>query len=400
MPRQTDVTVIGAGPQGLAVAAHLRKAGVDAHIFGEPMGFWMRHMPAGMCLRSLPRASSISDPVGSHSLGRFEAIRGTAPVPIPIDHFIEYGKWFQREVVPDVDRRRVTLVEAIGDGFALTMDDAARVRTRRVVVAAGIDRFAFVPPPFRGVPEALVSHTFADTDFRRFAGKRVVVVGAGQSALESAALLRESEADVEVIVRAERVRWLKELTLDGQVGPRQHVLERLKPPTGVGPPGLNWVIGVPEFYRSLPESMRRYVAWRAIPPAGANWLRPRLRDVPVTLRRQVSRVDSLGRRLRLRFDDGTETEADHVILGTGYAPDVTRYPFLPAALVDAMSRAGGYPVLRAGFESSVPGLHFVGAIAAHSYGPITRFVVASAYTGREVTRHITGRPAPLLDRAW
>jgi thioredoxin reductase len=400
MSSQTDVAVIGAGPQGLAVAAHLRSAGVDTRVFGDPMAFWIEHMPAGMCLRSLPRASSISDPDASYTLGRFDEIHGRADVPIPLHHFVEYGRWFQQHIVPDVDDRRVTRVDATGAGFEVRLDDDDSFRSGRVVVATGIDRFAFIPPQFRGLPETLSSHTFAHTDFGRFAGQRVVVIGAGQSALESAALLHESDANVELIVRANRIRWLKELPDAENAGLASRIRDRVKPPTGVGPPGLNWIIAAPDLYRSLPEMLRNYTAWRAIPPAGADWLRPRLKAVPKTLGRRVSRVEARNGGVRLVLDDATERVVDHVVLGSGYAPDVSRYPFLPTQLVGGIDRVGGYPVLGSGFESSIPGLHFVGAIATRSYGPITRFVVASAFTGREVARHITSRPARVLDAAW
>jgi FAD-dependent urate hydroxylase len=398
--RDPEVVVVGAGPQGLAVAAHLREAGVETLVFGEPMGFWKRHMPAGMFLRSRPRASSISDPTGSYRLARFEALQGASSTPIPVDHFIDYGTWFQHEVVPDVDPRRVSFIEAGDRGFRLAVDDGDRIQTERVIVAAGIDRFAFTPPQFRSVPSSAASHSFMHSDFRRFAAKRVVVVGGGQSALESAALLHESGAEVEVLVRAKRVRWLKELPIDSRSTPLRLAREMLKPPTGVGPPGLNWVIGVPELYRSLPKSLRRYVSWRSIPPAGADWLRPRLKDVPIRLGREVTRVERSNTRVTLRLDDSTERIVDHVILGSGYAPEIARYPFLPGSLLREISQFAGYPLLGAGFESSVPGLHFVGAIAAHSYGPIMRFVVSSAFTGREATRHVTGRSPALLDTAW
>jgi cation diffusion facilitator CzcD-associated flavoprotein CzcO len=400
MRRDPEVVVVGAGPQGLAVAAHLRHAGVETLVVGEPMGFWKRHMPAGMFLRSLPRASSISDPTGSYRLARFEALRGASSTPIPLEHFIEYGTWFQHEVVPEIDRRRVKLIERSDRGFRLAVDDGDRIETRRVIVAAGIDRFAFTPPQFRSVPASAASHTFMHPDLRRFAGQRVVVVGGGQSALESAALLHESDAEVEVLVRANRVRWLKELPIEGRSTALRRMGRILKPPTGVGPPGLDWVVGVPELYRSLPESLRRYVSWRSIPPAGADWVKPRLRDVPIRLGREVSRVERSNGRVALRLDDGTERVVDHVILGSGYAPDISRYEFLSASVLDRISQVGGYPVLGAGFESSVSGLHFVGAVAAHSYGPIMRFVVGSGVTGREVTRHVTGRSPALLDTAW
>jgi FAD-dependent urate hydroxylase len=400
MRRDPEVVVVGAGPQGLAVAAHLRKAGVTTLVLGEPMGFWKRNMPIGMFLRSLPRASSISDPTGSHRLARFEALRGAIPTPIPVDRFVEYGTWFQHEVVPDVDPRLVSLVEGFDGGFRLTLEDGDRIRTRRVVVAAGIDRFAFTPPLFRSVPASAASHTFMHPDLRRFAGQRVVVVGGGQSALESAALLHESDAEVEVLVRANRVRWLKELPIDGRSTFGRTLGQMLKPPTGVGPPGLNWVVGLPELYRSLPEPLRRYVSWRSIPPAGADWLRPRLQDIPVRLGREVTRVDRADHRVGLQLDDGTERVVDHVILGSGYAPDISRYGFLPPSLLRGIAQVAGYPILGGGFQSSVPGLYFVGATAAHSYGPIMRFVVGSAFTGREVTRHVTGRSPAVLDRAW
>jgi thioredoxin reductase len=400
MGRDPEVVVVGAGPQGLAVAAHLRDAGVETRVFGETMSFWKRHMPVGMFLRSLPRASSISDPTGRYRLARFEALKSASATPIPVEHFIEYGTWFQRQVVPDIDPRRVSLIEPGERGFRLTVEDSDRIQTRRVIVAAGIDRFVFTPPQFRSVPPSLASHTFMHADLGRFAGQRVAVVGGGQSALESAALLHESGADVEVLVRANRVRWLKELPTDGTSMSRRRLSEMLKPPTGVGPPGLNWVVGVPELYRSLPEPLRRYVSWRSIPPAGADWLKPRLKGVPIRVGREVTHVEGSDTRVRLRLDDGAETIADHVILGSGYAPDISRYEFLSPSLLARIAQVSGYPILREGFESSVPGLYFVGAIAARSYGPIMRFVVGSGVTGREVTRKVTGRSPALVDKAW
>jgi thioredoxin reductase len=400
MPKDPQAVVVGAGPQGLAVAAHLRDAGVKTLVLGEPMGFWKHHMPDGMVLRSLPRASSISDPTAAYCLARFEALRGPSATPIPIEHFIEYGTWFQREVVPDVDTRRVSLIQPRDDGFRLVLDDGDMIESRRVIVAAGIEKFAFTPPQFRSLPASIASHTLTHSDLGSFAGQRVVVVGGGQSALESAALLHESDAEVEVLVRANRVRWLKELPTDDRASVARRLQETMKPPTGVGPPGLNWIVGVPDLYRSLPESLRRYVSWRSIPPAGANWLRPRLKDVPIVSGREVVRVEQVDHRATFSLDDGTERTVDHILLGSGYAPDISRYGFLSPLLLRSVVQVGGYPVLGAGFESTVPGLHFVGAIAAHSYGPIMRFVVGSAFTGREVARHVTGGPPTLLDRAW
>jgi FAD-dependent urate hydroxylase len=91
---------------------------------------------------------------------------------------------------------------------------------------------------------------------------------------------------------------------------------------------------------------------------------------------------------------------DHVLFGTGYRVDVSRYPFLAPSLVDGMQRAGGYPVLRRGMETSVPGLHIIGAPASWSFGPIMRFVAGGWYGGQSVARRVgeADRRRPLLGR--
>jgi thioredoxin reductase len=399
--KAVDVAVVGAGPQGLAVAAHLRDAGVRTNVFGEPMRFWKRHMPTRMYLRSTSRASSIADPSKKFSLSKFEARNSKKlPTPIPIRDYIEYGLWFQSAVVPDLDERRVSLVQPGPEGFRILLKDGEEVAARRVVVAAGIEGFGSRPRQFDSLSDSLVSHTFEHKDFEHFSGQRVIVIGGGQSALESAALLHEADADTEVLVRSNRLRWLNELQADMADGVRRRIHNLTHPPTGVGPPGLNWVVGIPDLYRSLPKQLQSYVSWRSIPPAGASWLKLRLNNVAVTMEREVSKVATESKQLRLVLDDGTERLVDHVLLGCGYSVQVAQYEFLPTEIVRRLRCANGYPVLGAGFESSVPGLYFVGASAAHSFGPIMRFVVGGAFAAREVTRHVTNRPAVLLDHAW
>ena len=100
----SDVVVIGAGPYGLAAAAHLAEAGASIRVFGSPMSFWMRHMPRGMLLRSPWGASHIADPRSTLTLDAFERGRG-APLsrPVPLTDFVAYGHWFRRQAVPEID---------------------------------------------------------------------------------------------------------------------------------------------------------------------------------------------------------------------------------------------------------------------------------------------------------
>jgi hypothetical protein len=391
----TDVAIIGAGPHGLAAAAHLRRAGVAVRILGEPMSFW-QGMPAGMMLRSNWPATCIAEHEGPLSLDSFCAERGiTFGLPVPLQRFIEYGTWVQQKVARDVDRRMVRSVAGTEGNYTLLLADGDRLTARRVVVAAGIAEFASRPSYAAGLPAELASHTGQHADLGRFAGSRVLVVGGGQSALESAALLHENGAQPQVAVRKDHVNWLH--------GGRFHrKLGRLAPlvyaPTDVGPMGLSRIVAVPDLFRRLPRRLQEPMAYRAIRPAGALWLADRLQDVPVVMSRAVASAVPAGPGLRVTFTDGSAGTFDHLLLGTGYKVDITQYSFLAPSLAARIRRAGGYPVLRPGMESSVPGLFFVGAPAAWSFGPIMRFVAGGWYGGQSVAQALARQARPASDR--
>lgn len=388
MSTRVPVTIVGAGPYALATAAYLKAAGAETRVFGEPMGFW-ETMPKGMYLRSYRSASSIRDPEGRLSLDGYEgAIGRSLPSPLPLEDFIAYGRWFQEQAVPEVERRRVEMIRRDNGSFAISLEDGETLETDRVVLAAGIEPFAWVPDLFAGLPPTLATHSSVHRVFDEFEGRRLVVVGGGQSALESAALAHEAGADVEVLVRAPKIRYLRG---DRLYASSAWLRDIVYPAHGVGPPGLNVVMGTPSLYRALPRKLSAPLARRSIRPAAAAWLRPRLAPVRVTPGVVVEAAAARGDRVHLRLADGTEREADHVILGTGYRVDIRRYAFLDRQLADGVRTSAGYPVLSGGFESSVPGLHFLGAVAAASAGPGMRFVSHTGPAARAVTGSVTRR---------
>jgi len=354
-------------------------------VFGDPMSFWSGNMPSGMLLRSPRVASSISDPRGDLDLDGYSAATGV-PVgsPVPLTSFLEYGRWFQSVVVPDIDRRHVDRVRRDGSGFVLDLADGDQVGVDRVIVAAGIAPFARIPDVFRDLPAARVSHSSWHTDLGRFSGQRVLVVGGGQSALESAALLHEGGAQVDVVARAPGVHWLGQRPWMRSLGP---VSTLLYAPPEVGPPLLSQLVRTPGWVRRLPDRPRGALDRRSIRPAGAGWLKPRV-DGLVRLRfgRFVTQAEVTADGVDVRFDDGSRDRFEHVLLGTGYRIDLARYPFLPSELLAAIRRVDGYPVLSRGFESSVPGLHFIGAPGALTFGPLMRFVAGTPFAATEVAR--------------
>jgi FAD-dependent urate hydroxylase len=385
---QTDVAVVGAGPYGIAATAHLRRAGIDVRVLGQPMSFW-QSMPIGLLLRSNWTATCIAEYEGQLSLDSFcAATQARFDRPVPLDRFIEYGLWVQQQVAPDVDRRLVRTLEASPGGFRLKLEDGTVVTARRVVVAAGIEPFANRPAVADGLPPELASHTGDHRDLSRFSGARVLVVGGGQSALECAAMLHEHGAQAEVVARQAQLNWL-------HGGKYQRMLGRyarlVYAPTDVGPMGLSRLVAVPELFRRLPRRVQTPLAYRSIRPAGAAWLAPRLTDVRIRLGKTVTSAVPRDDQLDVTFADGETQVVDHLLFGTGYRVDIARYPFLTDSLIARVKRVNGYPVLGRGMESSVPGLHFIGAPAAWSFGPINRFVSGGWYTGRALTRTIAGR---------
>lgn len=394
-----DVAVVGAGPYGLACTSHLRGRGMDVHAFGRAMEFWETQMPAGMLLRSSWEASSISDADGALSLDGYQVAHGTTlPRPVPLDDFVRYGRWFQRHAVPDLDDRRVERVSRGPGGFRLLLDDGSQVGARRVVIATGLDAFAHRPAHLSRLRRPLAWHSSELRDLRPFAGRRTAVVGSGQSAIELAALLHEAGAEVEVIARAPRIRWLRRSRwLHERSGPVRRILY---PPTDVGPIGLSWLVAMPDAFRRVPPHLAKRIAYRCIRPAASGWLVARTAEVAMSLGRTVISARPRGDGLALALDDGTARQVEHLVLATGYRVRVDRQGILDAPLLEAVRTVDGAPVLRGGFESSVDGLHFVGAFAAPTFGPVMRFVSGTAFTGRALARALAagaGRLEPAAE---
>src|SRR6201993_5084277 len=302
------------------------------------MVFWGAKLPKGMFLRSGWEASHIADQNRALTLDIFRQESGNHfSSPVPLDRFVNYGLWHQRHSVPDLDRRKIVTVEPATRGFRLILEDGASVLATRVVIAAGISSFTWRPPEFDNLPSALATHTSEHVNFERFRGKEVLVIGGGQSALESAALLYETGASVEIVARAQQIRWLGGVvsrTIHREFGPT--ISKLLYAPTDVGPAGISQIVARPDLVRRFSRPIQDWLRKRSIRPAGARWLVERLKDVPMKLGRSIVSAAPLGERVRVRLDDGSERTVDHVFLGTGYRVDVSKYDFLVPKLAESI----------------------------------------------------------------
>src|SRR5271165_3473757 len=113
--------IVGAGPYGLSIAAHLRRNGIPFRIFGRPMDNWRSHMPKGMMLKSDGFASNLYDPSGAFTLKDFCAEHKIpytdSTIPVGLDTFAAYGMAFQERLVPELEERYVASITRLSDGF-------------------------------------------------------------------------------------------------------------------------------------------------------------------------------------------------------------------------------------------------------------------------------------------
>lgn len=392
----SDVVIVGAGPYGLSIAAHLGAAGMALRIFGRPLQAWREHMPQGMLLKSDGFASNLSDPAGAFTLERFCAMSGlpyhATRHPVSLDTFAAYGLAFQERMVPEVEEREITGIERASGGYRLRVSDGTAAVARSVVLAVGISHFAHVPPSLMLLPRKSLSHSSNVTDPARWRGRNVTVVGAGASGIDLAVLLKEAGADVTLVARRSSLKFAGPPPPNGR-----SLWDGIRHPSS--PIGPGWrsrlYCDAPWLFHRLPEPLRRRLLRMHLGPAAGYPMKDRfVGKVPALLGHGIERAEVEHGRVRLVLRAGERITAhvtDHVIAATGYEVDVRRLTFLSGEIRSRIRCADRAPVLSSAFESSVPGLFFVGAASGSSFGPMMRFACGADWTARRITRELAVR---------
>jgi hypothetical protein len=399
MSKSPQVAIIGAGPYGLSIAAHLRVRGIRFQIFGSPMQSWQAQMPMGMFLKSEGFASNLYDPDGRFTLKQFCARYGFSygdlGVPISRETMTAYGLSFQKQLVPDLEDRTVVALDRSPDGFQLRMDDGEVIVTPQVIVAVGSSYFQHIPASLAHLPAEFVSHSSHHCDLNRFKGHDVTVIGGGASAVDLAALLHEIGAEVRLVARQPSITFV----LFGSAKPRS-LWQRVRyPMSGIG---AGWrsrfFTDAPMLFRHLPQDIRLRTVHTYLGPAGAALMKDRIIGrVPLLLARAPRRAEVHRGRVLLQLVDRDgephELSTDHVIAATGYKVDLRRLTFLSEEIRSRLRSIESAPVLSRDFQSSVVGLYFVGLASASYFGPVMRFMFGAGYTARQIARHLSGNAA-------
>jgi thioredoxin reductase len=397
-----DVAIVGAGPYGLSIASHLRARGIEHRIFGAPMQAWRTQMPQGMFLKSEGFASDLFDPDRAFRLKDHCAAQdlpyADLGLPISREVFADYGVAFQRRFVPHLELTDVVAIEELTRGFRLSIETGETLEARQVVLAVGISHFAFIPPEVAALPRSLASHSSDHADLSGFAGREVVVLGAGASALDCAALLVKAGASVRLIARAPEVQFQGRL-----VKVPRPLKERVRwPSSGLG---YGWksllYSNLPQLFHAMPEHVRLRIVRDHLGPAPGWWTREMVEGkVAFHLGQTLQKASEKGARIELTMTGAGGARdtiaADHLIAATGYHAEVRRLGFLSEALRARIRTGGDAPVLSDNFESSVRGLYFVGPAAANSFGPVARFAFGANFAARRLARKLGHRQGSQL----
>jgi len=376
--------VIGAGPYGLATAACAKSAGIGQLLVGKPMAFWRENMPAGMFLRSGLDWHLDAAGVNTYMAYLDERRIDSSDVdPIPVALFLDYVDWFKERADVDVMPELVRDLSKPDGRFVATLESGRRVSANAVVAAPGISNFTVIPEWVeRSLSPGRWTHTCHLVRFDQLRGKRVLIVGGRQSAFEWAALLADGDAaEIHVVYR----HYTPEFAASDW-----HFVDPL----------MDLTATVPGWFRNLPSEEREAIAKRFWAEGRLKlepWLTPRL-EKPSVHRWPNTSVTACEEvpdgEIEARLSTGERLAVDHVVLATGYKPDMREVPYL-SGVIDRMELADGFPVLDDHFQSSVPGLFVTGFPATRDFGPFFGFVRGCPVAATLTTAGLT----EALDRA-
>lgn len=375
-----DLVVVGAGPYGLATAAYARHCGMEPVVLGEPMGYWRRHMPKGLLLRS--GSEWHLDPLGVHTMDRYLAERGLSAQsvsPLPAELFIEYAEWFQHHKGLSVRPERVSRLDRKDGALAVHLESGEILLSKNVLAAPGFHPFAHIPADLSAkLPPGRYSHTDATACFDGLRGKRCLIIGGRQGALEWAALLSEQAgAAIDVVYRHATPRFTR--TDWSWVDPMMAATEQF-----------------PGWFRRLPHAEQEAIRqrfWVGGRLQLETWLEPRIKKESIRLWPSSSVATCLlqpSGELIVGLVHGARLRVDHVIFATGYRVELPKVPYLgTGSLLAELQVADGYPVLDDSFQSSVPGLYFAGLVSTRDFGPFFGFVRGCPVAARVIVKGLT-----------
>jgi len=344
------VAIIGAGPYGLALANYLTASGIPFIILGKPMELWRNHTFDSMNLRSDYATSEIEHPNHKYRFERFCIESGVLITDLAgqlsVSIFRQYIDWCFAQFSFAVKQQYVSSISTSAKGYQIETDQAESFTAQNVVLATGIAHHLHTPTAFRS--HTGIVHSYHTREIQSLRDRKVLVVGSGQSAAESIAVLLDNNNQVEWYTRTDPVYFSEPLNLPKWL--------------------FNQIVRLPRFIRSLNPALIQ----RSLSLFSATTITPNLKSRVTTIPHHKNLPD-LG-------------SYDTIVTATGFRYSLSDLPFLSKSIKSGIRQRFNYPVVSKRFESSMPGLYFSGAITEPFFGPPMKFMIGARYSAAVLAR--------------
>ncbi|MCC3372367.1 NAD(P)-binding domain-containing protein [Cohnella sp. REN36] len=370
----TTVMIVGAGPYGISLAYELWRLKVPFVIAGQPFSLWFDHTLGSMSIRSDYHTSEIYTRDNTFNIKRYIQQKFPDRADELLNHristsvFRDYLRDVLKRLPFPIERQKVVHVKKQGALFVHTLEDGRQVISEASIMATGIENHGVIPEGLASLRSDLVLHSWQVADYENIKNKRLLVVGAGQSAAECAAHLSK-ENQVTWVMRKQPVFYSE--------------------PINLPKPAFKFILYASPYYYFLPPRIKsllgkKFVETTMTPDMKNVWESNDLRTVYADVNDLKLYEDKDG---PIKSDVLNESY-DGVIAATGFRYRLDALRFLDAGLRRAIQVEGGIPIVNFRFETSVEKLYMVGGITEPRYGPAQRFMIGARHAtltlGREL----------------
>lgn len=350
----TPVLIVGAGPYGLSLANYLTEQGQEFKIIGKPMELWREHTFSDAYLRSDMATSEISHPDNKFSLETFRTKAGikseSASERVSVKEYRRYIDWVLGSISYTVQQEYLSELTKEKDHFIAELESGTQIRAKQVVIATGVAHHLKVPEAFSDARDVI--HSYFTREIEALRGKKVLVVGAGQSAAEAMEICQLNDNQVHWYSRKEPRYYSEPLDLPKWI--------------------FNLVVKSAGFFRRLPHMVIKNM----FSIFSATTMTPDNEEKLGAISRFSSMPDL--------------SEYDHVISATGYNYTLNHMKFLAEELRGSLEMRASMPRIDKNFMSSMRDLYFIGPATEMFFGPPMKFMIGSKYVAPRLSKILAG----------
>jgi len=350
----TPVLVVGQGPYGLSLANYLDNQGQDFKIIGKPMELWRNHTFTDASLRSDMATSEIAHPDQAYSIQIFRESEGSqsgdSSERITVEEYRRYIDWVFEQISYPRQEDYVKKLFKHEDHFIAVLESGGQIKAKRVVIATGVAHHLNIPQEFKRASDVI--HAYQVKKIESLKKKKVLVVGAGQSAAEAIEVCRKNDNAVDWYSRKEPKYYSEPLDLPKWI--------------------FDLVVKSAGLFRRLPPFVIKslFFIFSATTMTPDN--KEKLSDIT-----RFKQVPDL-------------SEYDHVITATGYRYSLNHMKFLGKDLRDALKMRADMPRIDKNFMSSMKDLYFIGPSTEAFFGPPMKFMIGSQYVAPKLSKILAG----------